>query len=241
LVSRYRVLGENFEVDRIARARELFELGRHRAALDLLKPAAAEESAPFAHRRALAQLYRELGYLDQAGRWGIVLEGWTTDAEQDRLARMLAAQDVPARSAREYLAVPRGTAAPVLDALVEDRVPTYRAQFAAKAARQPKTARPPMTPAARAGDVGFGFGVAAAFGAIAGLAVVFFIALIGGEAQATAGVAALIVLLLISLAFAAFGIAQILEGRIGAGTSRIGVGVVLLAIIAGALLFLAAA
>ena len=98
-----------------------------------------------------------------------------------------------------------------------------------------------MTPAERAGDVGFGLGVAAAFGAIAGMAVVFFIALIGGEAQTTAGAAALIVLLLISLAFAAFGIAQILEGRIGAGTSRIGVGVVLLAVIAGVLTFLAAA
>ena len=70
------------------------------------------------------------------GAW--IIDGWTTDAEQDRLARLLAAQDVPARSTREYLAVRPGTAAPALDALVEDRVPTYRAQFAAKAARQPK-------------------------------------------------------------------------------------------------------
>lgn len=221
-------------MDRIARSRELFDLGRHRAAFDLLKPAAEGESAPFVHRRALAQLYRELGCPDQAGRWGIVLDGWTTDVEKDRLARLLAANGVPARSARRFLAVPPEADLPEFNAVVEDRLPGYRARFKAEGAGSA------MTRAEHAGSVGFGFGVAAALGAFAGLVAVFFVALLGGDAQPIAGAAALLVGLFISLVFVAFGFEHVLKGRSGAGTIRIVGGLILLAVLAGAFAFITA-
>ncbi|KRE24910.1 hypothetical protein [Agromyces sp. Soil535] len=222
-------------MDTIARSRELFDLGRHRAAFDLLKPVAQTESAPFVHRRALAQLYRELGCPDQAGRWGIVLDGWTTDLEQDRLARLLAANGVPKRSVRGFLDVPSdGGSLPALNALVEDRVPAYRARFRTAAVG------PPMTGGERAGSVGFGFGVAAGLGAVSGLIIVFLVALFGGDAQPASGGAALLVDLLTAMALIAFGFEGVLKGRVGAGTIRIGAGVVLLAVLAGAFVIISA-
>lgn len=228
------VFSEDLAVDRIARARELLELGRQRAALDLLKPAAAAERFPFRQRRALAELYRELGYHDQAGRWGIVLDGWTTDMERDRLARLLAGRDPSPRAVREFLSIPPGTATLALDALVRDRVPGYREQFEAKAARRLEQSPPPSAPAERAGDIGFGLGVVAALAAILGMAVVFVIALLGGETHGVAGVAGLIVLLFAGFAFNSFGISALLEGRVRAGMTRVGLGLVLIgAVVAG--------
>lgn len=228
------VLIEDLAVDRIARARELFEVGRHRAALEMLKPAAAAERFPFRQRRALAELYRELGYHDQAGRWGIVLDGWTTDVERDRLARLLAARDPSPRSVREFLSVPPGTATLALDALVRERVPSYRERFEAQAARQREQSPPLSAPAERAGDIGFGLGLAAALAALLGMAVVFVIALLGGEAQAAAGMAGLIVLLLAGLAFNSFGVSALVDRRVRAGITRVVLGLVLVgAVVAG--------
>ncbi|PWC05133.1 hypothetical protein DCE94_02165 [Agromyces badenianii] len=78
---------------------------------------------------ALAELYRELGCPDQAGRWGIISEGWTTEYEQDRLARLLAASGVPRQSTREFLRVPRDVEDPADLQAVIASVPTYRARF----------------------------------------------------------------------------------------------------------------
>jgi hypothetical protein len=69
-------------------ARALVDAGDTRAALNLLRVHAERDHPPFATRRALAELYRELGAPDQAGRWGIVIEGWTTERERDRVARV---------------------------------------------------------------------------------------------------------------------------------------------------------
>ena len=226
--------GEELAADRITRARELLEHGRQRAALDLLKPAAAAERFPFRQRRALAELYRELGYHDQAGRWGIVLDGWTTDLEQDRLARLLAGRDPSPRSVREFLSIPPGTATLALDALVRDRVPSYRERFEAKVARQRELSPPLSAPAERAGEIGFRLGVAAALAALIGMAVVFVIALLGGETHAVAGVTARIVLLLSGVAFNSFGVSALLERRVRAGIAHVGVGLVLIsAVVAG--------
>lgn len=220
---------DNAEVDRIERARELFARGRHRAAFDLLKPYAASESAPFAHRRVLAQLYRDLGCPDQAGRWGIVLDDWTTELEQDRLARLLAANGVSKRSARRFLAVPPDVGnLPALNALVDDRVPIYSERFRAAAAG------PAMTRADRAAGAAVAFGVAAALGVVAAFVIVFFVALFGGDAQPMAGGAALLVGLLTGLGIIASGFEQVFNRRDRAGTIRIAAGLVLVAILAGA-------
>lgn len=82
-------------MDVIARAHAHAERGEVRAAVELLKPYAAAEQPPYEKRRALAQLYRDLGAPDQAGRWGIVIDGWTTPFERDRLARALVSYNRP--------------------------------------------------------------------------------------------------------------------------------------------------
>lgn len=116
-------------VDKIERARALAASGNFRAALNLLRETATREGPPYSSRLALAELYRELGCPDQAGRWGIVSEGWTTEYERDRLARLLAASGVAEETSREFLRIPRDVEDPVDLRAVVARVPTYRARF----------------------------------------------------------------------------------------------------------------
>lgn len=40
-------------------------------------------------RLELAELYRALGHIDQAGRWGISVEGWTTNRERDAYTALI--------------------------------------------------------------------------------------------------------------------------------------------------------
>lgn len=78
------------EMDQVARARALSRQGNNGAAVALLKARVERERTPGEARRALAEIYREMGAPDQAGRWGIAFDGWTTSFERDRLARALA-------------------------------------------------------------------------------------------------------------------------------------------------------
>jgi len=43
-------------------------------------------------RNELAELYRELGHVDQAGRWGISVEGWTRNRERDAYIALIKQQ-----------------------------------------------------------------------------------------------------------------------------------------------------
>lgn len=100
-------------MDVIARARELYSRGNHRAAIDLLRPAAAADSAPYEARLALAEIYRDMDCPDQAGRWGIAVDGWTTERERDRLASLLSATGVTDRRVRGFLRIPIDASEPV--------------------------------------------------------------------------------------------------------------------------------
>lgn len=100
-------------MDVIARARELYTRGNHRAAIDLLRPAAEADSAPYEARLALAEIYRDMDCPDQAGRWGIAIDGWTTARERDRLASLLAATGVSDRWVRGFLRIPADAAEPI--------------------------------------------------------------------------------------------------------------------------------
>lgn len=40
-------------------------------------------------RIELAELYRDLGHIDQAGRWGISVEGWTRNRERDAYTALI--------------------------------------------------------------------------------------------------------------------------------------------------------
>ncbi|NYD65503.1 hypothetical protein [Agromyces atrinae] len=100
-------------MDAIARARELYTRGNHRAAIDLLRPAAEADSTPYEARLALAEIYRDMGCPDQAGRWGIAIDGWTTERERDRLASLLAATGVSDRRVRSFLRIPAEASEPI--------------------------------------------------------------------------------------------------------------------------------
>ena len=43
-------------------------------------------------RLELAELYRDLGHVDQAGRWGISVEGWTRNRERDAYTALIKQQ-----------------------------------------------------------------------------------------------------------------------------------------------------
>jgi hypothetical protein len=90
----------------LGRANKLVAKGRTRRAADLLELELRARPAAVGLRHALAQLYRDLDHRDQAGRWGIALEGWTTPLERDRLARLLAASPSALNDLTEFLALP---------------------------------------------------------------------------------------------------------------------------------------
>lgn len=73
--------------DSIEVARGLAADGRFREATELLRAAVANDPLNDAPRTALAGMYRDRGYPDQAGRWGATVPGWATDRELRSFAR----------------------------------------------------------------------------------------------------------------------------------------------------------
>jgi hypothetical protein len=119
---------------RISRSRWLYAAGKRRGALDLLKTDMRKYPESKELRLALAELYRDMGYPDQAGRWGIAVEGWTTPVEQDRLARLLASSGITDPDIEEFLGLsPAMVAArPDVIALITGPVARYRERFHAR-------------------------------------------------------------------------------------------------------------
>ena len=95
-----------------------------------------------------------------------------------------------------------------------------------------------MTRVDRAAGAAVAFGVAAALGVVVGFAIVFVVALFGGDAQPMAGGAALLVGLLTGFGIIASGFEQVFNRRARAGTIRVVAGPVLLAILASAVIFI---
>ncbi|AWB86001.1 DUF6584 family protein [Mycetocola zhujimingii] len=77
-------------LDPLTLSQQLRRDGNVRLALNVLKNAAWADPGDLRVRRALAEMYREMGYPDQAGRWGIVLDGWTTAKEKEELVKDIA-------------------------------------------------------------------------------------------------------------------------------------------------------
>lgn len=113
----------------VARASQLWSMGEPRAARELLKETVRATPQLTAPRRALAELYRETGCPDQAGRWGISIPGWTTPLERDRLARLLASSSVAWDDVGEFLALPDADTVAELRVLLDGPVESYRHQF----------------------------------------------------------------------------------------------------------------
>ena len=109
----------------IERAEQLWSAGDHRAGLDLLLEHVRERRSDAVARRLLVDFYREMRAPDQAGRWGITLDGVITDFERDRLARMLAGSRVWGGDVSEILALPKGRRPSVVEDLVNGPVEEY--------------------------------------------------------------------------------------------------------------------
>lgn len=61
-------------------------------------------------RRMLAESYRSTGHLDQAGRWGLLVPGWTTAEERQLFARMVTRTGSPTVGrVRRLLLLPNGS------------------------------------------------------------------------------------------------------------------------------------
>ncbi len=113
----------------LSRSAAAWAAGRRGDALRLLKDAVRADRTRAGARLALAERYREMGNPDQAGRWGIAIEGWATDLERDRLARLLASSWVRNQDVTEFLALPPGELpAPVVE-LLAGPVERYRERF----------------------------------------------------------------------------------------------------------------
>ena len=210
MASRPSTIPENVGVDTVERARELFEQGNHRAAIQLLKPAAIRDRPPFEDRRALAELYRALDLPDQAGRWGIVLDGWTTARERDRLARSLAASRVERRWLRAFLAIPTDfPESPDLTTVLEVSVPAYRTKLRASA---PHPVECTTKASEKARNIAAGFGGSAVIGSVVALLVVYGIVLLGGDgARFWAAAIGSVILILAGVGLGALGWAHALE------------------------------
>ena len=100
-----------------------------RAELQAAKARVLANPASLELRLELAEAYRVRGFPDQAGRWGILSEGWPTDLELDRLARMLAVSGTSATEVRTLLLLPESAdLPPALTALLSGQVAAYRAR-----------------------------------------------------------------------------------------------------------------
>lgn len=116
------------EDPQVAKADALWYRGERTAALALLRARAQERPGDQLVRLALAERYRSIGAPDQAGRWGISVEGWTTAKERDRAARLIAASGVHRSDLASFLALPEG---PLPVAVVEllPAIDEYRERF----------------------------------------------------------------------------------------------------------------
>lgn len=127
------------EANEINRARQLIRVGKSAAARQALKAAvrAQPDSRPL--HLLLAELYREIDCPDQAGRWGILIDGWATPREQDRLARLLASSGVAPQDVPVFLALPTRNLDeyPTIEALLDGPVARYRPRYDDKIVKRP--------------------------------------------------------------------------------------------------------
>jgi hypothetical protein len=117
------------EPELLDQASDLWDNGRTSEALELMKSAVRKDPSLLAIRLALAERYRETRHPDQAGRWGIVFDGWVTDIERDRLARLLASSGVTERGVVKFLSLADRNIPPEIADLLSGPVERYRLKF----------------------------------------------------------------------------------------------------------------
>lgn len=230
----HKAIPQDGLVDKIERARALAAAGKHRAALILLRELATREGPPYRSRLALAQLYREMRCPDQAGRWGIISAGWTTEYEQDRLARLLAASGVASQSARDFLRIPSDVEEPADLPAVLARVPTYRARFGPRWDWDPIVVRGGRATRLMRGTAKWLLYLAGAASIITMIGVFQQALTDGDDTRRWAVGGSLLFVALLALAAAAYGVSRWTVRGIWSGLVFVGLGVVLFALVIAA-------
>jgi hypothetical protein len=115
----------------VAENRRWVEKGEYRRALDRMRELVRDHSDDLDLRRATAQLYRELGNPDQAGRWGYIVPDGATDSEREKFVR--SARQPVSPGIRQLLLVPDDF---LLDPALEGEEPTPRKPPANWSARE---------------------------------------------------------------------------------------------------------
>lgn len=226
----------------VERAQELFAAGNHRAALNLLKPLAQADNPPYEYRRALAELYRAMGCPDQAGRWGIAIEGWTTPLERDRLARLLASTGGGNGWVRQFLVLPRSGAEPAeLATILKIDVPRYRTQMRARDHARAKLAlKPKLKRVERVEAFAGYFGAGAALIGVVSPFILFVFTIIGLESTRSTAIGVLVlVLFLFAACLVTFGCARLLERKWALASVRFLWGLLTAAVGVGVIFFVA--
>ena len=167
-----------------------------RAELESLKAALHTAPESIDARLQLAAAYRERGFYDQAGRWGVVVDGWPSEVELDRLARHLASSGVGLADVRRYLLLPDDAElSPVVTELLAGPTERYRKQFRTIVRARQKGSAEKVVGALAGGFFGLFLLVS-----LVALVIVYAITLAGGpnatEVARGANVVALVLLLL---------------------------------------------
>ncbi|OUE24567.1 DUF6584 family protein [Clavibacter michiganensis] len=131
------------EAGAIARATAMRDAGERATGIQSLRTRVERNPTELEARRILAEWYRDDGTHDQAGRWGIVLPGWTTTYERDRTARLFAASYPVGGDVRAFLHLPAGPMPPDAELLVA-RIPVQRELLGRRA--HPPDPGPPVVP-----------------------------------------------------------------------------------------------
>ena len=147
-----------------------------RTQLEILKVAVRDDPMSEQARLALASAYRELGLPDQAGRWGALTEGWATEVEIDRFARLLGASAIGKAEIRSFLLLPSGANVPAsVTELITGPAADYQVEFGIRG----REGSPPPTAAARAGGAAAWLAGGAGALSLVTVLAVYFVALTG--------------------------------------------------------------
>jgi hypothetical protein len=111
----------------IADARDALATGRTQDGLAILKARLRAHPDEMDVRRELAEAYRAIGHPDQAGRFGLLIPGWSSQAEHDAFIHAFMTPDIGEMRVEQLVILPRGAALPGgVEALVKPPGRFYR-------------------------------------------------------------------------------------------------------------------
>ena len=111
----------------IADARAALNGGRTQDGLALLKSQLRAHPEELDVRRELAGAYRSLGHADQAGRFGLLIPGWSSQAEHDAFIHAFITPDIAEMRVEQLVIMPHKVSLPGgIEALVKPPGRFYR-------------------------------------------------------------------------------------------------------------------